>query len=234
MILVTRSPTDNHCSRNQLPASEFLPALETSAPGTNPTVHVSAKKTDMALGFDINLSKVAQMRSRARLPGSHQLLPLSHSAEEDTSTLPIQCAVEVKKETGNHLEAKAQLATWHAAGLGHAVWLGTLATRGGDKTLLAPQLVQVGWVVVGHRWELFFTLQSSSADKLVYVGPLLDHAIGTKDAISFFRLLAVLRALLKWLQDCYLPAFESLFNAAIERQQGERDELGNGTESVAL
>jgi len=173
--------------------------------------HIPAKKTDFALGFDPGTSRVKALQDIARSSGSHDSIPLSHSIDFDTASIPLQCAVEVKKEDGGHLEARTQLATWHAAAILHARHL---LKEGGQKAEDFPQAAfQVGWLVIGHRWELYFTSQIDS-DQLTCFGPIVSTELGTMDLVSLFRLIATQRTLLKWLTTEYWPTFDQLFRRA--------------------
>lgn len=117
-------------------------------------------------------------------------------------------------EDGGHLEANTQLATWHAAALLHIQELKAIAAR---EPYSFPNLFQVGWVVIGHRWELFFTIQITP-EKMNSVGPLWHSEIGTMNILSLFQLIAIQRALLRWLKEDYWNAFEELFNSAVEQR----------------
>lgn len=172
---------------------------------------IPPKKTDFTLGFDLGTSRVKDLQDLARNSGSHDVVPLSHSIDFDTASIPLQCAVEVKKENGGHLEARTQLATWHAAAILHARHL---LKEGGQKADDLPQAAfQVGYLVIGHRWELYFTGQIDS-HQLTCFGPIVSTEMGTMDLVALFRLIVTQRTLLKWLMTEYWATFAQLFREA--------------------
>ncbi|KAG8630264.1 hypothetical protein KVT40_001883 [Elsinoe batatas] len=193
--------------RNQMPATQFLPSLAGAA-----GPYIPAKKSDLALGFELEQTRIAALQALARLPGSHEIVPLSHSADFDTSSIPLQCAVEVKKEDGGHLEARTQLATWHAAAILHARYLLDSAER--DAANLLPEAIQVGWLAIGHRWELYFTGQTDNEHISCY-GPILSAELGTTDRVSLLRLIAAQRIIMKWLTTEYWTTFEQIFRSGV-------------------
>ncbi|KAG8629717.1 hypothetical protein KVT40_001336 [Elsinoe batatas] len=204
--------------KTQGPATGYLPLRIAPIPGHQPTDNdrISKKKTDFAVAFDPESSVVAALSQLVRIPGSHAYLPLSHCSDGDTSTIPLQCAVEVKKEDGGKLEGKIQLVTWHASALMHTKFLQAVA--GNQPARLPASLVQTGWVVVADRWELYFTFESENGD-LINIGPVLSEELGTMDNLSLFRLVAVLRALFAWMALEYWTTFRDLVYAAIQNQQ---------------
>ncbi|GAB7352347.1 hypothetical protein MBLNU459_g2789t1 [Dothideomycetes sp. NU459] len=193
--------------RNQMPMNQFLPRLS-----RNEERNIAAKKTDFALGFDLGTSRVKALQDMAQSSGSHESLLLSHSVDFETSSIPLQCAVEVKREDGGHLEARTQLATWHAAAILHARHL--LKEDRPEAEDLPQAAFQVGWLVVGHRWELYFTGQIES-DQLTCFGPIASTEMGTMNIVALFRLMATQRTLLRWLTTEYWNAFDDLFRRAV-------------------
>lgn len=161
-------------SRSQSPHQRFLPTLK-----ARPDRRFSAKKSDCCFAFRKTSERITYLRHLVSLPGSYETLPLSHSVDTFTSSIPIQCAVEITREDGGRLEASTQLATWHAAGLLHAR---ELLDAGKSTSELPRELIQLGWIVVGHSWQPYITLQSDEHTFSCYSG-LVATDLGTTNEL---------------------------------------------------
>ncbi|KAF2220260.1 hypothetical protein BDZ85DRAFT_284683 [Elsinoe ampelina] len=203
--------------RSQAPASIWLPFADSSHTGDS-DARIPAKKSDFSLAFHRKSDRVKALNSISQLPGTNDSLALSHSVDRFASKLPLQCTVEVKREGGDHLDARTQIGTWHSAALCHAKYLTT--TAGGQLPTFASleKIVHLGWVVVGHKWEPFLTFPMPSGEHLS-VGPVLRVDMGTIDLVSAYRLLSALRSQTKWLLEEYWPVFERAYSDAIARLQ---------------
>ncbi|PSK55940.1 hypothetical protein B9Z65_4818 [Elsinoe australis] len=199
-------------TRTQAPSNVYLPYSSANLRGAH-APRVPSKKSDFSLAFHRHSQRVRQLANVANVPGTNDTLPLSHSSDQFTSSVPLQCAIEVKKEDGGHLEARSQLNTWHSAAMCYSR---SLVPEAEGEPPLPAELIQIGWLVIGHKWEPCLSFVMPAGDH-VTVGPIFVADMGTANLVSVYRLLAVLRTQVDWLLGTYWPAFEKVFSAAIAR-----------------
>ncbi|GAM84979.1 hypothetical protein ANO11243_029820 [Dothideomycetidae sp. 11243] len=204
--------------RTQLPFKRYLPFGTKAPPGgrsaTDP--RIPARKADFALAFHRKAPRVMALKGEAfaSIAALESAATISHSSDPFTSTLPLQCALEVKKDGEDTLEARLQLATWHASAIMHAREILRLA--GKPSLPLPDNIFQVGWTVTAHVWTLWFTVQTEE-ETIHCVNALPEYPMGTSSRVALFRLVAVLRSLLQWMDGQYWPAFQTMYEDALER-----------------
>lgn len=105
------------------------------------------KRIDYMLVFNFAHSTVGQYYDQISFDGLG--IPVSQMGDAHTKRLATFCGIEVKRESQD-TEARAQLATWMAAGFSRIRALEALAGT-------APQDLKplLGWTVLGHVWTLY-------------------------------------------------------------------------------
>ena len=205
MLVVTNV---QYISRTQGVRPQFLPTVAKDADSNGPRVTVPSKKTDLTLAWNEFMEPAKQFAL-----GQSPINQFSHASSE---MRPLQCAVEVKATTapGATDEARLQLALCQAGALSH-LFQYTKGIRAADDTTMedVELPVQVGWVVCGHRWELYMSHWDPKAKSVTFAGPLGRMVLGTDSRIAVLQLIAVLRRLARWLVTDYWKHFSSLLTA---------------------
>ncbi|GAM84980.1 hypothetical protein ANO11243_029830 [Dothideomycetidae sp. 11243] len=190
--------------------------LDIWAPGpaghrpTEPCVPVSSVNLSVAL--HCQRPEVESFQRAANKAWDMEPLPISHCSDYDTLEMPLQCAIKTHPDHGEKVnEARCQLAIWHAAAIAHAREIASLA----EESQLPDDVFQVRWTDNQHAWDLHMTV-SVSEDRTHCVR-VSSHRLGTDNYNSLFRLILVLRIILRWTEDQYWPAFQTTFSKAIDR-----------------
>lgn len=109
------------------------------------------KKTDYALAFSDNHESVKPFYEQVSFGGC--TAALSQMSDVYTRMLAMMVGIEVKAAYGgSDVEAQSQLAIWIAAGLKSRR---TLTEQALSDATVMDRVPIMGWMVVGHRWELY-------------------------------------------------------------------------------
>ena len=120
---------------------------------------------------------------------------LSQMNDISTKTLVLWGCAEVKKFGGDEEEARGQCFQFQGAGVQS---LRTLTQSDDDDDRLPPIL---GWVVVGHRWDLYMGVGMGNdlkSDGIVIYGPIPFLDVKTSDYFETFKLLRLIERTKKW------------------------------------
>lgn len=114
------------------------------------------------------------------------------------------CPVEVKRTDNSWDEAVLQLAVWQSSHFAFMTSKGSLPS---------PLALQIGFVVFGETWKVYIcqSISSSQGDE-VKLWEQIPVRVGLGDFDRALKLLAVLRATLRWAAETHVPAFEQLLS----------------------
>ena len=113
-----------------------------------------------------------------------------------TGSLVPYTGVEVKKFGRNEEEARGQCFQWLSAGVQ------ILRTLINHEENVPPLL---GWVVVGHQWDLYMAVGfgDTAKDRIVVFGPVSSCTIDTSNYFGAFKLLRLIERVKEWARDKY-------------------------------
>ena len=126
-----------------------------------------------------------------------------------TGKLAIPLGSEVKKDGGNLVEGKGQLLTWMGAGITKTRQLLAEVNEGKPPPPSKEAMPLLGWIVVGHRWELYAAagMGNGAKDPIWVFGPMLGCMIETRSWLGAFKLLQLVERIKEWTRDVYWPWF---------------------------
>jgi hypothetical protein len=180
-------------------------------------------KTAVAAGNLVSQGKMVDMAIKLRLPGrlsdttppadarlvkairsavnepADGLESVNRTMYEPVRFAPVAISIETKAPAGDDEAAKVQLGVWVAA------WhhrLEAFRRSEGIKIVTLPLLL-----ITGHHWKLFFACDRGWGIEIVH-----EMAIGdTQTLLAMYRLVAVLRALGRWVESSYRKWIEEWF-----------------------
>lgn len=163
--------------------------------------HFPHKKADFALAFSPIHPAVQKKYAEVRKPGEESP-QLSQMNDVYTRTIALYLGAEVKKFGGNEEEARGQLFQWLGAGI---MMLRTLI----DDNHRTPPPPLLGWVIVGHQWNLFMAVGdgNKSGDDILIFGPIPLCSVTTNNYFGTFKLLRLLERVKEWARRTYWPWF---------------------------
>ncbi|SMR62596.1 unnamed protein product [Zymoseptoria tritici ST99CH_1E4] len=184
-------------------AQDHLPRMSDAA-------GVCDRRVDLALGVDDPLEDTPAARLRER--AFNNSLPLNHMKDLELQRAFLALPIEIKAKNGNMEEAHLQLAVYFAAAV-------KFLTETCAATQIPPML---GWTVLGSSWTPMLAWRDGKG--VVQVRQLNAlGSFGTSDCASLFRLFALLKECVKWVQNEYQPKHSDLMERFVgEWERGNR------------
>jgi len=137
------------------------------AKSSTPQSIAISKKADLAISLSPYSPPISGALSSFRR--RNPVIPVSQMQDAYAGSVPLVAGIEVKQAGGDGNEGLAQLAVWAAAGLERAEELSVLRrehARQGRSHGLGLPLPLVGFVVVGHSWELYIAWKEMSGTRV--------------------------------------------------------------------
>ncbi len=176
-----------------------------------------SKKADFAIAFSPSHPDVQKEYDALYSEGGVRP-SLSQMNDVYTTTLALYLGAEVKKFGGDEVEARGQCFQWLGAGVKK---LRDLI----DSTEVTLPLL--GWVIVGHRWELFMAIGKGNDpnDEVTVFGPIRGCTIETWSYFGAFKLLRLMERIKHWARKTYWPWYYKAVIEPLKLTTNDDDEM---------